>query len=77
MSEFTPFFSFPKFSPKITPHPKAVILTALQSSACGGTSEARPHSPPQIQLSGAREVVPDLSIPPSQVLKAAQLRTMA
>jgi len=77
MSEFTPFFSFPKFSLKISPHPKAAILAALQSSACGRTSEAGPHSPPQIQLSGAREVLPDLSIPPSQVLKAAQLRIMA
>jgi hypothetical protein len=37
--ETTPFFNFPKSSPKVSPHPKAVILTALQSSACGGTLE--------------------------------------
>jgi len=30
-------FYFPKSSPKARPHPKAVIPTALQSSACGGT----------------------------------------
>ena len=30
VSEFTPFFSFPKSSPRISLHPKAAILAALQ-----------------------------------------------